>query len=130
MKEIIIVAGKSKADICQLRYQLRMNGYNSIPCKSVEQIIEEMEILPTCEVFIPLVIIEPLIFMDISEELIEKLYLCTPEIPFLLFDRRGTEPDLAETFQRICKNRIRFTAELDTKLAKILKETKVEVVCS
>ena len=84
MKEIIVVAGKSISDVCWLRHCLRVNGYDSIPCDSVEQIIEELEILPTCGATVPLVIIEPDILSNISDDLLAKLTDFAFDAPFVL----------------------------------------------
>ena len=129
MKEIIIVAGKSKSDICWLRHCLRVNGYSSIPCKSVEQIIEELEILPTCGVTVSLVIIEPEILSDIGDDLVAKLTDLALDVSFLLSRGGIVEADWAETFEKICEYRTQFKHEHNPKLAEALMETDVEVAC-
>ena len=84
MKEIIVVAGKSISDVCWLRRCLRINGYHSIPCNSAEKIIEELEILPTCGAKVSLVIIEPDILSNISNDLLTRLTDFALEVPFVL----------------------------------------------
>ncbi len=130
MKEIIIVAGKSKGDVCWLRHCLREKGYNSIPCKSAEQIIEEMEILPTCDATVPLVIIEPEILSHISDDLIARLSDLALDVPFLLCNEEEVQADLAEIFDKICEYRTVFKQEQNPELADVLKDAGVEVTCS
>ncbi len=130
MKEIIIVAGKSKGDVCWLRHGLREKGYNSIPCKSAEQIIEEMEILPTCDATVPLVIIEPEILSDISDDLIARLSDFALDVPFLLWNEEEVQADLAQIFDKICEYRTRFRTEQNPELAEVLQNNGVGVTCS
>jgi len=129
MKEIIIVAGKSKDDVCRVRHCLREKGYNSIPCKSAEQLIEEMEILPTCDATVPLVIIEPEILSDLSADLITGLSDFALDVPFLLTNEE-IQADLAEIFEKICEYRTQFRQEQNLELADVLRESGVEVACS
>lgn len=130
MKEIIIVAGKSKSEVCWLRHCLREKGYNSIPCKSAEQIIEEIQILPTCGATVPLVIIEPEILSEISDDLIAGLSDLALDVPFLLANEEGLQADLAEIFERICEYRSVFKWEQNPELADVLKESGIEVTSS
>lgn len=130
MKEIIIVAGKSKGDVCWVRHCLREKGYNSIPCKSAEQIIEEMEILPTCDATVPLLIIEPEILSHISDDLIARLSDLALDVPFLLCNEEEVQADLAEIFDKICEYRTVFKQEQNPELADVLKDAGVEVTCS
>jgi len=126
MKEIIIVAGKTKDEVCWLRHCLREKGYNSIPCRSAEQIIEEMEILPTCDATVPLVIIEPEILRDISDDLITRLSDFELDVPFLLTGEEGLKGDQAEIFEKICEYRTVFKKELNPELAEVLSQSGVE----
>ena len=130
MKEIIIVAGKDKADVCWVRHCLREKDYNSIPCKTAEQIVEEMEILPTCGASVSLVIIDPEILRDINDDLITKLSDYALDVPILLLDETNVPDDLAEIFEKICEYRTGFRQEQNPELADVLKETGVEVPCS
>lgn len=130
MKEIIIVAGKTKGDVCWLRHCLREEGYNSIPCKSAEQIIEEMEILATCDATVPLVIIEPEILSDLNDDLIARLSDFALDVPFLLCNEEEVQADLAEIFEKICEYRTVFKQEHNPELADVLRESGVEVTCS
>lgn len=129
MKDIIIVAGKTKDEVCWLRRCLREKGYNSFPCKSAEQIIEEMKILPTCDATIPLVIIEPEILSDISDDLIAGLTNVNRDIPFLLTGEEELKADQAEIFEKICEYRTEFKKELNPEVAEILRECGVQVAC-
>ena len=130
MKETIIVAGKNKVGVCRLRHCLKENGYDSIPCGSAEQIVEEMEILPTCDAGILLVVIGPEILEDIGYDLISKLSNFAPDVPFLLSDAERTRADSTRTFEKICKYRTRFRQEQNPRLAKALMDSGVEAVCS
>ena len=130
MKEIIIVAGRTKGDVCWLRHCLREKDYNSIPCKSAEQIIEEMEILPTCDATVPLVIIEPEILSDISDDVIARLSDFALDVPFLLYNEEKVQADLAEIFDKICEYRTVFKQEQNPELADVLRESGVKVTCS
>ncbi len=129
MKEIIIVAGGEKVDVGWVRHCLREHGYNSLPCKSVEQIIEEMEVLPTCDAHVPLVIIDPRILSDIDRGLIDKLSDCCLDVPILPL---GNEIDPcdepADVFEQICEHRIRFTRRQNPELADILERAGVAIV--
>ena len=127
MNEIIIVAGKTKSSVCRLRHCLWEKGYNSIPCKSAEQIIEEMEILPTCDASVPLAIIEPEILRDVSDDLIARLSDFALDVPFLLAGEEELQVDLAEIFEKICEYRTRFRTEQNPELAEVLKDSGVEI---
>jgi hypothetical protein len=124
MKEVIIVAGENRFDIEQLRDRLREEGYSSTACEIAEEIIEELGIMPICSVHVPLVVIEPTILKDISDDLVERLSECAPDVPFILLDQE----DSPETFERICAHRAKFEWEANP-LAKALKEAGVAVTC-
>lgn len=129
MKEMIITAGRNKAEICWLRYYLRNYGYKSISCNSAEELTRELEILCSCDVE-ALVVVEAGILKDISDDLIGQLGKCAPEIPFLLFEEPSLKADLAETFENICEHRKEFRAEQNSELASVFRETGVKVMCS
>jgi len=129
MNEIIIVAGKTKAGVCRLRHRLWEKGYNSIPCKSAEQIIEEMEILPTCDAMVPLAIIEPEILSEFSDDLIARLSDFALDVPFLLCNAEEAQADLAEIFDKICECRTVFKVEQNPELADVLIDAGVVVTC-
>jgi len=129
MNEIIIVAGKTKGGVCRLRHCLWEKGYNSIPCKSAEQIIEEMEIFPTCDATVPMVIIEPEILSEFSDDLIARLSDFALDVPFLLSNQEEVQADLAETFDKICEYRAVFKHQQNPELADILIDAGVVVTC-
>ena len=76
MKEVIIVAGENKLEAAWLRHCLRDEGYDSILCETVEEIIEELGTLRSCEVFVLLAVIEPTILKNISDDVINRLSKC------------------------------------------------------
>jgi len=76
MKEIIIIAGENKFNVAWLRSCLRDEGYSSISCETVEEIIEELKTLPICGVYVPLVLIEPELLKNISDEVLNRLREC------------------------------------------------------
>jgi len=128
MKEIIIIAGENKFDIERLRDCLREEGYNSTACEMAEEIIEELDIMPICSVHVPLVVIEPAILKDISDDLVERLSECAPDVPFTLLAGVNLEGDLAEKFEQICAHREQFKPE-SNRLTDVLKEAGVAVTC-
>ena len=124
MKEIIIVAGENRSNVTRLRHCLRDENYSSILCETVEEIIEELGILPTCSVYVPLVLIESEILKNISDELINRLSECAPEVPFILLGEQNSP----ETFEQICAHRSKFEWEGNL-LANVLEGTGVELTC-
>jgi len=130
MKEIIIVAGKSKTDVCRLRRCLRERGCSSIPCNTAKKLMEELNVLPTCDVSVPLVIIHPDVLIDVSSDLIAWLSDFALDIPFLLAGEKELQADSFEVFEKICEYRTGFRTEQNPELAEILKDNGVEVTCS
>ncbi len=124
MKEVIIVAGENKLDVAWLRHCLRDEGYDSILCETVEEIIEELGTFRSCEVSVLLVVIAPTILKNISDDVINRLSKCGPEVPFILFEKENSP----EEFERICANRAKFDWE-GNPLAKTLEGAGVEVGC-
>ena len=124
MKEIIIIAGTNRFNVTWLRYCLRDENYSSILCETAEEIIEELETLPTCGVYVPLVLIESEILKNISDELISRLSECAPEVPFILLN----EENSLETFEPMCAQRAEFEWE-GNPLAKVLEGAGVELTC-
>lgn len=121
---MIIVAGENTLNVTWLRSCLREEGYSSILCETAEEIIEELEILPTCGVYVPLVLIESEILKNISDELISWLSECAPEVPFILLN----EENSLETFEPMCAQRAKFEWE-GNPLAKVLEGVGVELTC-
>ena len=128
MKEIIIIAGENKFDIEQLRDRLREEGYRSVACEIAEEIIKELDIMPICSVHVPLVVIEPAILKDISDDLVERLSECAPDVPFTLLAGVDLAADVAEKFELICARREQFKPE-SNRLTDVLKEAGVAVTC-
>ena len=130
MKEMIVVAGSNKVDVCWLRRSLRERRYSSIPCRTAQKLIEELEVLPTCDVSVPLVIIEPDILRDVSDDLIARLSDFALDTPFLLAGEAELQADLAEIFEKICEYRTGFRTEQNPELAEVLKDSGVELTRS
>jgi len=130
MKEMIVVAGANKFDVSRIRKCLRKYQYSSIPCKTAEKLIQELEVLPTCGVCIPLVIIEPDILKSLSDDLIARLSDFALDTPFLLAGEEELQADLAEIFEKICEYRTRLQPEQNPELTGLLKESGVEVTSS
>ncbi len=128
MKEVIIIAGENKFDIEQLRDRLRDEGYNSTACEMAEEIIEELDVMPICNVHVPLVVIEPAILKDISDDLVDRLSECALDVPFTLLAGTDLSTDVTEKFERICARRIQFKLE-SKQLTNILKEAGVAITC-
>ena len=89
-----------------------------------------MEILPTCDATVPLVIIEPEILSDIRDDLMARLSDFALDVPFLLCNEEEVQADLAEIFDKICEYRTVFTQEQNPELAHVLSQSGVEVTCS
>jgi response regulator RpfG family c-di-GMP phosphodiesterase len=124
MKEMIIVADENRFDVAWLIRCLRDEGYSSIPCETMEEAVKELNTLPNCGVNVPLVVIQPGILRNISEDVVNRLSECAPEVPFILLDQENSP----ETFERICANRVQFEWE-GNPLAKTLQCACVELAC-
>ena len=129
MKEIIIVAGEDKFNVGWLRRCLREDGYRSIPCKTIKAIIEELNILPTCGVRVPLVIIEPEMLGNVSDDMVARLSKCAPDVPFVLLSEEDADADLMDVFEEICSYRMQFSPQQNSFLAHTLAEVGVKVTC-
>lgn len=124
MKEMVIVAGENKFDLSWLRNCLRDEGYSSIPCETAEEVIEELEALPNCGVFVPVVVIGQTVFENVDDDVINQLSECVPDVPFVLLERESS----SDVFERICANRAKFEWE-GNPLARTLEGAGVEVSC-
>jgi len=129
MKEIIIVAGENRFDVERLRDRLKEEGYSSTACEMAEEIIEELDIMPICSVHVPLVVIEPGILKDISDDLVDRLSECAQDVPFTLLAEADLEGDVAEKFEQICARREPFKPE-SNRLTNVLKEAGVAITCA
>jgi hypothetical protein len=129
MEEIIIVAGEDKARVGRLRRSLREHGYHSIPCRSAEQIVDEMRILGTCDACVPLVVIDANVLRNVNDVLVRRLEDCAPHVPILLAGEPGEPDDLTEVFERICEYRTQFRREQNPTLADVLESTGVRIPC-
>jgi len=126
-QEMIIVAGSKKVGIWQLRKYLRERGYNSIPCRTPQKLTEELKVLPTCDVSVSLVIIEPDILTDAPDDLITGLKDLALGTPFLLTGKEKLEEDAAEMFEEISEYRMKFMPDQNPELTAILRDSGVEV---
>lgn len=129
MEEIILVAGEDKASVCRLRRCLREHGYHSIPCRSAEQVVDEMRILGTCDACVPLVVLDPEVLRSVDDALVRRLGDCAPHVPILLAGEPGGPDDLTEVFERICEYRTQFRREQNPALANVLESTGVRIPC-
>ena len=127
MEEIIVVAGQDKAAVCRVRRCLRLHGYHSIPCRSVEQIVDEMRILESCDASVPLVVIDPKVLRNIDDGLVEKLGDCATHVPILLADETGEPDGTNDVFERICEYRAQFRREQNPTLATVLESAGVQI---
>jgi len=131
MNEIIIVAGENKIDVCRVRHRLWERGYNSLPCKSVEQIIEELEVLPDCDAHVLLVIIDPRILIDVDTDMIARLSDCYLDVPILNIGGEMDECDEpADQLDTICEHRARFMRRQNPALADALERAGVTIALS
>lgn len=127
MEEIILVAGEDKEYVCRLRRCLREHGYHSIPCRSAEQVVDEIQILETCDVCVPLVVIDPEILRNVHDVLVRRLGDCAPHVPILL---AGEPEDLVDVFEKICEYRTQFRREQNPALADVLEDAGVLIPCN
>jgi len=126
MKEVILVAGENKLDIGWLRRCLREQGYESIPCKTPEALIEELKILPTCGASVPLAVIQPAMLDGAPRELLARLSRCTPHVPFIALAGQDSSLPITRAFQQVCSGRVPFDAK-ENPLAEVLSEAGVQL---
>jgi hypothetical protein len=127
MEEIILVAGEDKARVGRLRRRLREHGFHSIPCRSAEQVLDEMQILETCGACVPLVVLDPEVLRSVHDVLIRRLGDFAPHVPILLAGEPDEPDDLAEVFERICEYRAQFRREQNPALADVLDGAGVRI---
>lgn len=127
-KEVVIIASENESDVEELKDRLRGTGYSSLVCKTVEELVGELDIMQLCSVYVSLVVIEPGMLKDISDDLVRRLSECAPRIPFTILDGGDLTVDLAERFEQICVHRGQFKLE-SNQLTDVLKGTGVAVNC-
>lgn len=93
IEDVILIGGENKTDL--LWYHLRKRGYNSIPCGTVQSIIEELNGLPSWGMCVSLLVIEPEMVKNSNDDLIAELIRCAQNIPFILLD----EPDILSSIE-------------------------------
>jgi hypothetical protein len=96
----------------------------------MENVIEELEILPTCDASVPLVIIGPEIMGEAKDHVIAKLSDLALDVPFLLANQDNVPADRAKTFRKVCEYRTEFRQEQYPELANVLRESGHEVTCN
>lgn len=124
MKEMVLIASENSFNVTWLRQCLRDEGYSSVPCETAEEIIEELNTLPRCGVYVPVVVVEPEILKNISDDIVTRLSKCATDVPFVPLDGGGS----LETFERICAHRAKFERD-GNPLAKVLEEAGIEATC-
>jgi len=127
-KELIIIVSENDSDVEELKNCLRGAGYSSIVCKTAEGLFEELDIMQLCSVYVSLVVIEPGILKDVSDNLLRRLSECAPRVPFAILDREDLTADLAERFVQICVHRGQFKQE-SNQLTDVLKGAGVAATC-
>ncbi len=128
MEELIIVAGRNKPAVGQLRRRLREQGYDSIPCEDIPGVMEELDVLPTCDAQVKMVVVEDVLLKEINEETIEELSGYLPQAPVLVFGREKDEPQVKELLREICRGRAEFDYG-ETALTGVLEQEGVSVSC-
>jgi hypothetical protein len=86
IRDIIIVAGKSRLDMGAVRCCFEIQGHTSILCKTVKELIGGLKILPASGMRVSLVIIELQMLINTSGDLVTELSECAPDVPFVLLD--------------------------------------------
>lgn len=101
MKKIILIAGKDRHRVFMMRRYLRNMGYDSIPCISINKLMEELNVLPTCGFHISQVIIEPDLLPIIDTDLVNQLCNYFPEVPFVFTDSDDLDAQSQEFVQKM-----------------------------
>ena len=128
-RQVIIVADKNKLRAGELRPCLSQQKLSLVLCDTAEEIIELLNLLPLCGARVSLVVIEPEILKDATEELVTTLSECAPEIPFTLSPETNLTADIAEKFEQISLHRGQLKQE-ENWLTDVLKEVGVEIAYS
>lgn len=86
MKEVIMVAGEKEIEVAWIRRCLKEQGYSSIRRKTVEAIMEELQILAICSFHVSLVVIESELLRKVSGNLVAELSESASDVPFIWLD--------------------------------------------
>jgi hypothetical protein len=127
-KEVVIIASENESVVEELKDCLRGAGYSSIVCETTEELVEELDIMQLCSVYVFLVVIEPAILENVSDDLISRLSECALYVPFTILDGCDLTADLAERFVQICVHRGQFKQE-SNQLTDVLKGAGVAATC-
>ena len=110
MKDMVLIAGHDRFEVGLIRRCLRKSGYDSIPCRTMGMLVEEMNVLPTCRTNIALVIIDPVLLCAASADLLDLLSNCAMDVPIMLMGKAEQE-EAQERYERICGDRVVFNQE-------------------
>jgi hypothetical protein len=125
-RQVIIVADKSKLRAGELRPCPGEQELSLVPCETAEEIIELLDVLPLCGAKVPLVVIEPEILKDATEDSVTNLSKCAPDVPFTLLPEANLTADVAEKFEQICSHREQLKPD-ENWLIDMLKKVGVEI---
>jgi len=89
MKEVILIAAKDEHDVSWLKTCLKEQGYVSAFYKTVKELIEMSKMFSLCSVGVPLAIIDPAIWENMSNDLVAELSEGAPDIRFVLLDKNN-----------------------------------------
>lgn len=128
MQETILIAGRDRHEVHSMRRHWKRLGYASIPCRSIATLIKELEVLPTCGVRVPLVIMYPEILREPDDEMVDRLSGCSLDVPFVLIEDETEQEDQSwEILRRLCGRRVPFDQD-EHPFGDVLKKANVEVV--
>jgi len=127
VKEVIIVAGDKQLDVGSIRACLGHLECTTVPCETAEEIVDLLDLFPLCSVRTLLVLIEPGILKDISEQLLERLSKCSLDVPFVLVGEGDSQVDLGDKFERICADRVKLVPDRNP-VAKVIEKTRMAIV--
>jgi len=119
MKKKIIVVVSQDVDIAgYIRHILREEGFDTIACGTITNMIEKLDELPKKERSFAALIIDPVLLKRMSDNLKKQLSECVPKVPLLPL-HKNIEAQTKETFKEICQNR-----------AQLAKKEKLESISS
>lgn len=125
-RQVIIIADKNKLRAGELRPCMGQQELSLVPCETAEEIIELLDLLPLCGARVSLVVIEPEILKDATEDLVTTLSKCAPDVPFTLLPDVDLTADVAEKFEQICSHRGQLKPD-ENWLTDVLKKVGVEI---